>query len=331
MIKVSIIIAVYNVEAFLEKCLNSLLGQTLQELEVIAVNDGSTDASGDILNAYAQKDSRLKVFNKQNGGAADARNFGLAHAVGEYVGYVDSDDYVDADMFEVMYNKAKSAGADIVECNLRHTRANGQDIDIEVMPQYFKPGELLCFGRYVVWNKIYRREWMLAAGAAFPVGVIYEDVEFVARLVPYIKNYAYVDIAPVHYVQRLSSVNNTKSAKTLHIFTVLQNIVDFYRQQGFYAAFEAELEYLFARILLLSSFSRMCRIANRQLRKQALRQNWQTLVKAYPHWRKNSILKSQKSKQALFMKTTNAFTYRVYSGVFPAIYWLDEHTSKKWK
>lgn len=329
MVKVSVITAVYNVEAYLEKCLDSLLAQTLPELEIIAVNDGSTDGSQQILERYMEKTDKLKCFYKENGGAAAARNYGLQFATGAYVGYVDSDDFVDAEMFQVLYEKAVSNDSDIVECNLRHTYATGEDI--EVMERFYKRGELLCFGRYVVWNKLYRRDWLMESKAGFPAGYIYEDVAFVANLTPYIRRYDYVDIAPVHYVQRRSSINNSTSEKTMHILPVLRYIVEFYKENGFYETFETELEYLHARILLCSSLSRMCHMRQPELRKRALRENWSALVSAYPQWRKNPILRTQKTHQAIFMKTVNAVTYRIYGVILPVVYRIKAGVGRKWQ
>ncbi len=113
---VSILVPVYNVENYLAECLDSLCGQTLKNIEIVCVNDGSTDESARVLDEYAKKDGRIKVVNKPNGGLPSARNAGLNHATGEYVGFVDSDDYVDKTMFKKMYAKAKKANADIVVC-----------------------------------------------------------------------------------------------------------------------------------------------------------------------------------------------------------------------
>lgn len=329
MVKVSVIIAVYNVETYLEKCLDSLINQSLEEIEIIAVNDGSTDGSQEILNRYMKKSTKLKCYMKENGGAADARNHGLRYAVGEFVGYVDSDDFVDLNMYEVLYKKAKEKNSDIVECNLRHTYATGEDI--EIMDRYFDSQELLMFGRYVVWNKIYNRKWLLEAEAEFPVHLIYEDVEFIARLVPYIKTYDYVDIAPIHYVQRRSSINNSTSNKTLHILQILKNIIAFYKEKGFYEEYEEALEYFYMRIILCSSLSRMCRMDNKIQRKMALKENWELLVDTFPNWKKNKVLKNKKSHQALFMKTINAASYPAYSVLFTLFYQINGKFSRKWK
>jgi len=317
MIKVSVIVPVYNVEKHLGKCLDSLLAQTLEEIEIIAVDDGSTDSSADILKEYQEKSAKLIRVEKENGGVSDARNCGLSYATGEYVGFVDSDDYADPDMFRVMYEKAAERGSDIVECNLHHTYADCEDT--EIMPKYYAPEELLCFGRYVVWNKIFRRQWLAGTGVRFPYGLICEEVSFISMLVPYIGNYDYVDAAPIHYVQRRESQNNAGFEKTMNIFEVLKGIVGYYREKGFYERYRTELEFLYARVLLCSTFSRMCLIPERRLRSKALSQNFRELSEAFPQWRKNRILKNEKGRNAVFMKMQNRATYKASCAVFPPL------------
>ena len=329
MAKVSVIIAVYNAEAYVEKCVESLLGQTLQEIEIIAINDGSTDSSEKILAGFAAKSVKFKYYTIVNGGAAKARNFGLTLATGEYVGYVDSDDFVDPEMYKLMYDKAAENSCDIVECNLHHTYDGGEDT--EVMERYYTPGELICFGRYVVWNKIYRREFLIEAEANFPASLIYEDVSFVAKLVPYIKKYDYISEAPVHYVQRQNSVNNSKSVKTMDIFTVLDDISVFYKKKGFYDQYKNELEYLYARILLCSSFKRMCRIPDKTLRNKALRLNYRKLTDNYKNWKKNPVLKSENSRNAFFMKMQSPFIYKLSCLIFPVLLRVKKQIGPDWR
>ena len=114
-IKVSVIVPVYNVEAYLDKCLNSLVNQTLKEIEIIVVNDGSKDNSEKIIEKYKEKyPEKIKYYKKENGGLSSARNYGLKYAIGEYVAFVDSDDYVDLKMYEKMINLANLENSDIV-------------------------------------------------------------------------------------------------------------------------------------------------------------------------------------------------------------------------
>jgi len=327
MIKVSVIVAVYNAEEYLEKCLDSLIGQALDEIEVIAVDDGSVDSSAKILEEYAARSAKIKIITKPNGGAAEARNHGLSLASGEYVGFIDSDDFADPEMYEELYGKAAEKNFDIVECNLRHNYPDGEDI--ETVAKYYSRRELLCFGRYVIWNKIFRRKLLTDAGAMFPAALIYEDVAFVAKLIPYINSYGYIDAAPVHYVQRRGSVNNSTSEKTMDIFPVLDDIKKFYINNGFYDDYKNELEYLYARILICSSFKRMCRIGDGALRERALTLNYLKLTKDFPNWKTNSILKTDRSRNALFMKTQNAFTYKISCAVFPALFYLKDRLDAK--
>ena len=210
-----------------------------------------------------------------------------------------------------------------MECNLHHTFAGYEDT--EIMVKYHDPKDLLCYGRHIVWNKIYRRSWLAATNVRFPFGLIYEDVSFFAMLVPYITGYAYVDIAPVHYVQRKESVNNASSQKTMQIFEILKGILDFYKEKGFYDRFESELEYMYARILLCSSFVRMCRIPERAQRKTALESNYRELSNVFPLWRKNAVLAVDKGRHARFMKAQNTFIYRFFSAVTPLFLRLKAH------
>ena len=124
--KISVIVPVYNVENYLEKCLNSLVNQNLQEIEILVINDGSTDNSQKIIEVFQSKfPQKIKTFAKENGGLSDARNYGIDRATGEFLAFVDSDDYVSTTMMEEMYNLAKKHEAEIVICNLQKVDENG--------------------------------------------------------------------------------------------------------------------------------------------------------------------------------------------------------------
>jgi len=314
MIKVSIIVPVYNVEPYLEKCLESLINQTLQEIEIIVVNDGSTDNSQKIIDKYAKNSNKIRAFYKENGGLSDARNYGLPYATGEYIGYVDSDDFVELTMFEQLYEKAINDGSDIVECDLRHTYEDSEDT--EHGKHIYDKNEIIMQGRSVVWNKIYKREWLNQTGVVFLKGAIYEDVDFFVRLVPYITKYSYIDDALIHYVQRSSSINNLSTLKTMDIIKILTNIHDYYKEHNFYNEYKEALEYLFTRILLCSSMARMSRILDKKERVLALEQNWKILYEFFPKWKKNVYLKGNKSIKGIFMKCMNPFTYKIVASVF---------------
>ena len=120
--KISVIVPVYNVEKYLRKCIESILNQTFREFELILVDDGSTDSSGKICDEYALKDSRIKVIHKENGGASSARNAGLDVAKGEYIGFVDSDDWIEMDMYGELYRLIKENNTDISVCGINNIK-----------------------------------------------------------------------------------------------------------------------------------------------------------------------------------------------------------------
>ena len=115
-IKVSVIVPIYNVKRYLAKCLDSIISQTLKDIEIICVNDGSTDGSEKVLAEYAKKDSRIKIVNRKNGGLSAARNTGMPYATGKYIGFVDSDDYIEPTMYELMYYNAEHFNSQMVIC-----------------------------------------------------------------------------------------------------------------------------------------------------------------------------------------------------------------------
>ena len=119
MVKISVVVPVYNVGVYLEKCLDSLLAQTLDDIEILCINDGSTDNSLEILQKYAQKDERIKIFDKENEGQGVGRNIGIKNATGEFIAFVDPDDWVELDMYEKMYAQAKKLDSQVVFCDYK--------------------------------------------------------------------------------------------------------------------------------------------------------------------------------------------------------------------
>lgn len=147
--RISVIVPVYNVEDYLPKCLDSILAQTYQNLEIILVDDGSPDRSGEICDQYAERDSRVAVIHKANGGVCAARNVGLDAATGEMIGFVDSDDWIEPDMYEVLLEKMQEHGADIVQSGME---SDGSKSVEECLRR------LVCMDNIEVWRNLYRSE-----------------------------------------------------------------------------------------------------------------------------------------------------------------------------
>lgn len=167
--KVSVIVPIYNVEKYLQKCIESIINQTLKEIEIILVNDGSTDSSGLIADSYAKKDDRIKIIHKKNGGQGEARNLGIDSATGEYIGFVDSDDWIDLNMYDELYNRAISKNVDIAICGRRLYSEDGKlesqfdvndrlylNVDDNIINYLVE--DLFYPHTVVVYNKIYKYE-----------------------------------------------------------------------------------------------------------------------------------------------------------------------------
>ena len=298
MAKVSVIIPVYNVEKYISRCLESLANQTLKDLEIIIVNDGSTDNSRSIIEKYLKKHSlRIKYFEKQNGGLSSARNYGLKYATGEYIAFLDSDDYVEKDMYEDMYKIAKKDDADMVECDflwewentelqwekykdkkcmneIKKNKIEYKKVKKDTRRNYKNKRQMMKKPRVVAWNKLIKKKIIEKANIRFPEGLIYEDLDFFYKIIPYINKISYVNKYFVHYIQRENSISNSQSEKTADIFKIIDNIYKFYIEKGIYQEYKQELSYMRKRILFGSSLKRILKIQDKQLRSKLF---WKTI------------------------------------------------------
>lgn len=316
--KVSVIVPIYNVEKYLEKCINSLLSQTLEDIQIILVNDGSKDNSGNIAKEYEQNNKdRVIYVEKENGGLSDARNYGLKYATGDFIAFLDSDDYIEKNAYEEMYNKAIEENADYVECDFIWEFPN--KIRVDKQYPYKNKKEMLSFVRVVAWNKLIKRQLITDNNLEFPKGLRYEDVEFTYKLIPFINKFAYVDKPFIHYVQRKGSIANVQNERTAEIFTVLDNVIEFYKKNNIYEKYRDELEYNYARYLLCSSLKRMCKIKDKTIREKLLTESWKRLNSNFPNWKENVILKTVNIGKNKYMRTVNKSTYKIYSKILEII------------
>lgn len=224
MIKISVIIPVYNVEQYLRECLESVINQTLSELEIICINDGSTDSSLDILREYEQKDNRIIVINQENEGVAATRNVGISLAKGEYISFIDSDDYIDLDFYEKLYNAAKKYKADIACTNLYRFSDSVKYYLVRYFikkctqrPRLKYKYAMIPRHNYVM-NKIYNRVKLQKSNVRFEEGIYFEDIEFSHRIIYYLRALVTVPGTKYNYRDNPYSIVNVKSDKQQHDF-----------------------------------------------------------------------------------------------------------------
>lgn len=213
---ISVIVPVYNVDPYLRKCLDSIVNQTYWDLEILVIDDGSTDGSGKICEEY-KRDKRVKVLHTENRGLSCARNLGLDEAKGEWIGFVDSDDWIEPDMYEVLLKEALETGADIVECGVfkeypdktvEHPRPDRVMHKTEAI-QALVNREL----SNSVWNKIWDKACF--SSIRFPEGRIYEDVAITYRVFDSVDTICSISECKYHYLQREKSLTKKISMKKM--------------------------------------------------------------------------------------------------------------------
>ena len=220
---ISLIVPVYNVEKYLDRCMESVLRQTYHNLEIILVDDGSTDSSPAKCEEYAKRDSRVKVIHKQNGGLSDARNAGLKIATGDYIGYVDSDDWIERDMYARMHQACTEHHAQIAVCRYfreyqDRTVSGGDGSVVPLSREELLEAYISGHDRYViynsVWSKLFWRD--LVKGMTFPKGRNSEDIMYTTRAFCAVEQAVYLDQCFYHYViDREGSIMNAAQGERM--------------------------------------------------------------------------------------------------------------------
>ena len=230
---VSVIVPVYNVEEYLVKSVDSILNQTYENLEIILVDDGSTDMSGAMCDSFKEQDGRIKVIHKKNGGLSDARNAGLEITTGDYIGYVDSDDWAEPDMFELMVTNCEKYGADVAACRYSKVYKDFTVNESTDLILYMTREEAL--ETYIcenverpiynsVWSKLFKRD--LVKDYRFPVGKKSEDIMYTTKAFCNMNSCVYIDKALYNYVcDREGSIMAVKSGKHM-----LEDELPFFRE-----------------------------------------------------------------------------------------------------
>ena len=306
---ISVIVPIYNVEPYLKKCLDSLLKQTYPQLEIILVNDGSPDGCGQICEEYAKKDTRIKVIHKTNGGLSDARNAGLQIATGQYIGFIDSDDYIDEDMYEYLLKGLELSKADIAICGTKIDFEDGNTIvksnnKKEILNAKEAIIKLNSFSSFdmAVWNKLYKKE--IIQGIEFPVGKKSEDYYVMYQYFHRANKVVVLEEAKYHYFQRNNSISRGKQ--------VSEDYIEGSRQQKEFIqttypdiAFVGNTAYAFA---YMATYNRY--IKNQLKMDKQKKKEYKQKVKKYCKDIQNNpyIAKKKKIQAMVFSKSITLYT-----------------------
>lgn len=220
---ISIIIPIYNVEKYLTACIKSVMGQTYKEIEILLIDDGSTDGCGKICDEYSLIDPRIKVYHKKNGGLSDARNYGVTKTNGKFIFFLDSDDYMELDTIEKLYINLKKYNADISISNFYYYY--GEDNMIEnykitsdlVLNKQEAMQELLKndFFKNFAWGKLYRKE--IIENILFPINTWFEDIYWMHHVIHEIDKIVFINDTLVYYRQRTDSISYNRGLKKIDL------------------------------------------------------------------------------------------------------------------
>ena len=309
-IRVSIIVPVYNVEKYLDKCLDSLVHQTLENYEIIVVNDGTKDHCQDIIDRYVQDYPQLvHSYIKENGGLSDARNFGLQYAKGKYISFLDSDDYVETDYYQGIFELANKNGLDLVVSDLEYVWENEEKAAMRKEGLHASAADInqrLFLSPLSVCNKLFRRELFQALQLKFYKGLWYEDIPVAlfycanSRRIGRNTKYKY------HYLQRKSSIlGSGYSPKMYDIFSIFEKVMAEFKTNQLYDKYRDELEYLYIEHFLVYGAFRFLRTDHyRELMSKAF-----SFVKAeFPHYLQNPYIATLSHKNRIFLYTNTRST-----------------------
>ncbi|CUP97411.1 glycosyltransferase family 2 protein [Clostridium baratii] len=293
---ISVIIPVYNVEKYLEKCINSVLNQTYKDLEIILVDDGSTDNSGKICDKYKLLDSRIKVIHKENGGLSDARNHGLDIASGEYIAFLDSDDWIDKNLYYILYKLSKDHNTDITVCNFKKVYTEDEKLNLKsnnlITYTSLEALEALYNKNYiqmiVAWNKLYKRS--LFKENKYPCGKIHEDEFLTPVLLNESKKIVYIDTELIYYRQRSESIMNSSfNVKRLDLLDALEFRINYYKNNNLFELYDKEKKRLANSIIYFYYLVKKSDLQNKKNIIKKLREKFEKIDLDYNKSIKHSI------------------------------------------
>ena len=294
--KISIVVAVYNLEKYLPRCLDALVNQTLQEIEILCVDDGSTDSAPQIVDEYAKKyPQKVKAFHKPNGGEFTTRNYGLERAVGEYVTFVDTDDYVEPNWAEKLYHAAKENDADLAVCGFERIDSNtGKVVSKDMTTHGYAVKEITGKEDFMVainpapWNKIYRREKVKDLRFLNFRG--FNDMIFLASSYTKIKKVAYVPDVLYHYYLRYDSQIHSVNQQDVDNFKkYLLELKELYIKENKYEEMKYVLDLMVFLHLGISVMYRASYDKSINMKKM-MKETITYLNENFPTWRKNPFL-----------------------------------------
>lgn len=307
--KMSIIVAIYNSEDYLKKCLESLVNQTLQDVEIILIDDNSKDKSIEIINEYYEKyrDKIIPIFLSENKKQGFARNIGIKRATGEYIAFVDSDDYISKDMCEVLYSKAKEENYDIVCFDFYNVVDDKETLTKLVYNSCIdgiideEKRSVLMDARGYFWTRIYKREMLINNNIKFPTNLFYEDSPFNTLALLYSNSISKVDKGFYFYLNRDNSSSNCRNKERIYDrINVLEFMMQDVKNRGIYKEYKSIIDKKYFKMLVGNIH--LCLDMFDNPSKDKLRCIYENLNKNIKLYTKNEQYKSLDRVSKLYIK-----------------------------
>lgn len=324
MIDISVIVPAYNVEKYISSCLDSLLNQTKKEIEIIAIDDGSTDNTLNILNEYKRNNpNRIHVISQNNQGLSITRNNGIKLSTGKYISFVDGDDEIDTNLFKNLWDKLEEFPYDVVAFNVEIIYPNKKIIVNPGITSDIKDFNLDSKKKFLTdmycmaCNKIYKRDLFKDDNLLFTPNTWFEDVLLMHKLIPNLTSLGYLDFPGYKYYQRENSITYTYSDKLKDINFVLEKILEYYKKNDLYSVYKAELEYIYVRYMFATYIKRLAKSKDKQKFNNGIKYSLNCVNKTFPNYKKNIYINKSGLKN-LYLKNFNKFLAKI-------IYYLEKN------
>lgn len=317
--KASVIVPVYNIKPYLEKCVRSILDQTERDFELLLVDDGSTDGSGELCDALSEADSRIRVIHQPNGGPGAARNTGIKAACGKWILQIDGDDWIDPTLLEHTLAAGEREDADLVMFGMQMVDETGavigtltEAVEKNVGLSLREHKELLLTSPATA-NKLYRRDLFSRAGVEYPPRMWYEDARLSPQLMAVSRTMVFLDELGYYYFQRTgSTMRNQNLDRNGEIIDTVDDIAAWFREKGLYEEYKEELCFL--------TFSHLYQAAVRVVRADRkhplLPRLWQYLNDRFPRYRENKYMQTLSKKQRIVLFLLERKQYALVSAMF---------------
>ena len=324
MVDISVIVPAYNVEKYISSCLNSLLNQTKKEIEIIVIDDGSTDNTLNILNEYKKNNpSKIHVVSQENQGLSITRNNGIKLSTGKYILFVDGDDEIDINLLKNLWDKLEEFPYDVIAFKVEVIYPNKKIIVNPGITSDIKNFNLDSKKKFLTdmycmaCNKIYKKDLFKDNTLLFTPNTWFEDVLLMHKLIPNLTSLGYLDFPGYKYYQRENSITYTYSDKLKDINFVLEKILEYYKKNDLYSIYKSELEYIYVRYMFATYIKRLAKTKNKQKFNDGILYSLNCVNKTFPNYKKNIYINKSGLKN-LYLKNFNNFLAKI-------IYYLEKN------